>query len=105
MDERPAHPYVPNSAPAIRAAMLRELGIASVDDLYGVIPDDLKVRRSLELPAPLRSELELRRHVEGLLAKNRGCHDHLSFLGGGCWRHYVPAICDEIGQRAEFLTA
>jgi glycine dehydrogenase subunit 1 len=43
--------------------------------------------------------------VEALLAKNKTCTEYISFLGGGCWQHYVPAICDEINHRAEFLTA
>ena len=29
----------------------------------------------------------------------------LSFLGAGCAQHHVPAICDEINSRGEFLTA
>ena len=29
----------------------------------------------------------------------------VSFLGGGCWQHYVPAVVDEIVNRAEFVTA
>jgi len=29
----------------------------------------------------------------------------LSFLGAGCWLHYVPALCFEIAGRSEFLTA
>ena len=33
------------------------------------------------------------------------CEDALSFLGGGCWQHHVPAICDEIAARTEFLTS
>ncbi len=33
------------------------------------------------------------------------CAERLSFLGGGCWPHYVPAVCDEIVNRGEFLTA
>ena len=40
----------------------------------------------------------------GLLEKNASCEECLSFLGGGCWQHHVPAICDEIVQRSEFLT-
>src|SRR5581483_11754279 len=31
--------------------------------------------------------------------------ERLSFLGGGCWPHSVPAVCDEIVTRGEFLTA
>ncbi len=43
--------------------------------------------------------------MEGVLAENRNCNEYTSFLGGGCWQHYVPAICDEINHRSEFLTA
>ena len=31
-------------------------------------------------------------------------NEYISFLGGGCWNHYVPAICNEINGRAEFLS-
>ena len=47
------HPYIPNSAPDVRAAMLREVGVASVDELYAAIPEALRLRRKLDLPAPL----------------------------------------------------
>ncbi len=99
------HPYIPNSVPDVKAAMLREIGAASIDELYAAIPEALRFKGRLDLPEALPSEQALRRHVEGLLAKNQNCHDHLSFLGGGCWQHYVPAVCDEVNQRSEFLTA
>ena len=60
---------------------------------------------SSTLPTPLVSEYALRRHVEGTLARNENCADTLSFLGGGCWQHYVPAVCDEIVNRGEFVSA
>ncbi len=107
MGKRPptAHPYIPNSAPAAKRAMLREVGAASEDDFYEDIPAALRFRGRLNLPEPLLSEADLRRHVEGLLAKNRSCSESLSFLGAGCSQHVVPAVCDEINGRAEFLTA
>jgi glycine dehydrogenase subunit 1 len=40
-----------------------------------------------------------------LLGKNTSARERLSFLGAGCWQHYVPAVCDEINSRGEFLTA
>ena len=40
-----------------------------------------------------------------MLDRNQSCAERLSFLGGGCWPHYVPAVCDEIVNRGEFLTA
>ncbi len=104
-DAQPAHPYIPNSAPAVRQAMLDAIGVQSVEELYGSIPERLRVPGLLNLPEPLRSEYELRRHVTGVLDHNQSCVERLSFLGGGCWPHYVPAVCDEIVNRGEFLTA
>ena len=60
----PVHPYIPNSAPEIKDAMLREIGAADIDELYGAIPERLRLRRPLALEPALRSELELRRHLE-----------------------------------------
>lgn len=99
------HPYIPNSVPGVQAEMLGELGLSSLEDLHKEIPQSLKLTRNLDLPRPMGSELELKRHVTGLLAKNRHCDEFINFLGAGCWQHYVPAVCDEINSRGEFLTA
>jgi len=99
------HPYIPNSAPEIKEHMLKEIGIKDVEEIYQEIPHFLRIRGKMNLPEPFLSEHELRRHVKGLLSKNKSCEDYLSFLGGGCWQHYVPAVCDEIINRSEFLTA
>jgi glycine dehydrogenase subunit 1 len=85
--------------------MLDAIGVTDVEELYGAIPERLRVPGLLDLPAPLVSEYALRRHVEGTLARNENCADTLSFLGGGCWQHYVPAVCDEIVNRGEFVSA
>ncbi len=98
------HPFMPNSVPAIRKEMLDALGIDSVEPLFSQIPDDHRIAKPLELPEALSSESELRRHMTGLLSKNSSCNDALNFLGGGCWQHHVPAICDEIARRSEFFT-
>ena len=45
------------------------------------------------------------RHVEELLTRNTSTREALSFLGAGCYQHHVPAVCDEINGRGEFLTA
>lgn len=104
-DSQTAHPYMPNSASAARAAMLATVGASGVEELYRDIPTHLRLGRPLDLPEPLVSEFALRRHVAGLLHRNVSCEDVPSFLGGGCWQHYVPVVCDEIVGRGEFLTA
>lgn len=99
-----AHPYMPNSTPALKAELLDALGIASTEALFGQIPEDHRCREKLALPPALSSEVELSRHMTAILARNRSCAHNLSFLGGGCWQHHVPAVCDEIVGRSEFLT-
>jgi glycine dehydrogenase subunit 1 len=81
------------------------VGAASTDEFYADIPEELRFRATMDLPAPLLSEYALKRHVEGMLARNTTAGEVLSFLGAGCYQHHVPAICDEVNQRGEFLTA
>jgi glycine dehydrogenase subunit 1 len=99
------HPYIPNSAPEVKARMLREVQASSVEEFYEDVPAALRIQGQMNLPEPLLSEYALRRHVEGLLRKNTTTQQYLNFLGAGCYQHHVPAICDEINQRGEFLTA
>lgn len=77
-----------------------------MEELYRtVIPEDLLFQGTMDLPAPLLSEQALKRHVSRLLAKNTSTEDAISFLGAGCYKRYIPAVCDEIANRSEFLTA
>ncbi|MCJ7710060.1 MAG: aminomethyl-transferring glycine dehydrogenase, partial [Chloroflexi bacterium] len=85
--------------------MLADIGAADIEELYESIPESLRMRRPLDLPPPFTSEAALVRHVEGILARNRSTREVLSFLGAGAYQHHVPAVCDEVNARAEFLTA
>ena len=106
MGKKFVHPYIPNSHEDVQREMLKEIGLESIDALIDrIIPRELQYHGPLNLPEPLVSEYELRKHVEGILSKNKTCGEYLCFLGGGTWPHYVPAICDEIASRGEFLTA
>ena len=86
------YPYVPNSAPNVKAAMLKEIGAKSVEDFYEDVPENLRLGRRMDLPEPFLSEYALKRHVNGLLEKNTTCQEFISFLGAGCYHHHVPAI-------------
>lgn len=99
------HPYIPNSTLGSKDEMLRELGTDDIDSLFSTIPPKLRLNRPLNLPEPFLSEFELRKHVTKILDKNKSADELVSFLGSGCYQHYVPAVCDEINQRNEFLTA
>lgn len=100
-----SHPYMPTAVPEIRDQMLHELGLEKLEDLLEPIPEHLRCKDTLKLPEPLLAEAELKKEVQSLLGKNSSCEEYLCFLGAGCYRHYVPAVCDEINSRAEFLTA
>ncbi len=104
-DEGQFHPYVPNTVPEVREEMLSEIGVEDIEELYGTIPDDLIYDEEMDIPEPMPSEYELQRHVKEMVSKNETSEDYLNFLGAGTWQHYVPAVCDEVNGRTEFLTA
>lgn len=103
MNEPFVHPYIPNSAPATKAAMLAAVNAESVEDFFAEIPDHLRVKGLLDLPPALLAEEDLKRHVNGLLAKNNP--NRLKFLGRGTYFHTTAAVMWEVIGRGEFLTA
>ena len=107
MSEKPrtVYPYIPNSVPAAKEQMLEAVGAQAVDEFYEDVPQRLRFQERMDLPAPLLSEYALKKHVNSLLAKNCTASEYVSFLGAGCYQHHVPAVCDEINRRGEFLTA
>ncbi|WP_088833037.1 aminomethyl-transferring glycine dehydrogenase subunit GcvPA [Paenibacillus tyrfis] len=99
-----SHPYIPNTVPEVQQAMLEEIGVSDIEELYRMVPKELRLTGPLKVE-PALSEYELQRHVDRLLDRNRSAKETVSFLGAGCWQHFVPAVCDEINQRSEFVTA
>ena len=99
------YPYIPNSNDAVRKEMLDFIGAKSVEEIYAFIPDEVRMKKPLDIPAPFTTEQELSKHMNSILAEDSTCEENISFLGAGCYDHYVPAICDEINGRSEFLTA
>ncbi|HEX5583935.1 aminomethyl-transferring glycine dehydrogenase subunit GcvPA [Gaiella sp.] len=87
---------------ADRDAMLAEIGVSSVAELFRDIPAGVRYQQALAV-APALPEAELQRHFEKLAAKN--VVDEICFLGAGVYDHYVPAVVDAVLQRGELLTA
>jgi glycine dehydrogenase subunit 1 len=96
-------PYLYNTDEDQRE-MLTAIGAKSIDELFDVIPDDLKLGRALDLP-PAMSEMELDQHLRQLALGNQHAGQKVCFLGGGSYDHFVPAVCDVIGTRSEFYTS
>ena len=99
------HPYIPDSVPEVQEEMLKEIGISSLEELHKNVPELLKLKNELDIPEAFPSEYALSRATEKILGRDTDCKENLNFLGAGCWQHYVPAICDEINGKGEFLTA
>ena len=87
-----------------RDAMLRTIGVSTVEELFRDIPAGVRPERTLQLE-PALSEVELSAHLGELAARNVDSTRELSFLGAGIYDHYVPAVVDMLMQRGEFLTA
>jgi glycine dehydrogenase subunit 1 len=99
------HPYMANSGDDSKQAMLDAIGAPDIATLFAQIPQAHRLRGTLDLPPALPSETALKRHLVTTLARNRNCEQTLNFLGAGCWQHHVPAVCDEVARRTEWLTS
>jgi glycine dehydrogenase subunit 1 len=96
-----AHPYMANSAEASKQALLDAVGITDVETLFTQIPADHRSDAKIEQRPGITSEHQLRRMLETRLRGAISTDSHLSFLGGGYWKHHIPALCDEIASRPE----
>jgi glycine dehydrogenase subunit 1 len=93
-------PYGPHAADD-RARMLETIGIDTVDALFEDIPEGLRAAPlHLDEPEP---ELLLAGRLQALAARNRV--DLASFLGAGAYRHWTPAVVDQMLLRGEWYTA
>ena len=92
------------NTPQDQAAMLEAIGISSIDELFESIPESLRLRRELDIP-PAMGELELTAHMKDLASRNTAATQNISFLGGGSYDHFVPAVVDYVGSRSEFYTS
>lgn len=94
--------YAPNTD-TDRAAMLRAVGVQSIDDLFVDIPAEHR-DPVLDLP-PALPETDVIRHLQALGGRNATSSDLPSFLGAGFYRHFVPALVDQQLLRSEWYTA
>src|SRR5208283_1318452 len=98
------HPFLPNLDDEIVNKMLKQVGAASVGELFSDIPAELALKRKLAIPDG-EPEATVRREVTRRLSKNLTSPDALCFLGGGVAPHYIPAAVESIISRQEFYTS
>jgi glycine dehydrogenase subunit 1 len=84
--------------------MLAAIGVSSIDELFErQVPAALRLDAPLDLPEPM-GEQAVFAHLSELASRNVSAQDELTFVGGGMYDHYVPAIIDMLMSRSEFLT-
>src|SRR6202020_2162044 len=96
--------YIPHTDDEVEG-MLAFLGLASVDDLFEVVPEALKLQRGLEL-ADAAGEPDVLARMEEFADRNRARNDRLvCLLGGGAYDHEVPSVTRALSGRSEFVTS
>ena len=95
--------YIPNTQ-ADQQAMLEKLGMSSLEDLLTPVPENVRLRRTLDLP-PALAEPDLKRLLYGMAAKNKNLDSTISFLGAGTYDHAVPSLVPHLQRRSEFVTS
>jgi len=95
--------YTPHT-PSDKEQMLRAIGLSRVEELFDHIPRTLTERSQISLPPGL-SELEVKRTMDSLAAKNATAQGWHLFLGGGIYHHFIPSVVDAVISRSEFSTS
>ncbi len=89
---------------ADRREMLAAIGVSSIDALFTDVPVAARRDGLVDLPLAM-GEIEVTRRLGAMAAKNLSAGAVPCFLGGGAYRHHIPASVDHLVQRGEFLTS
>ena len=95
--------YLPLT-PADRGEMLARIGVPSIDALFAEVPVAARLNSLVDLPRAM-GEIEVERAIGRMAARNVAAGSAPFFVGGGAYRHHVPAAVDHLIQRGEFLTS
>ncbi|MDZ7794293.1 MAG: aminomethyl-transferring glycine dehydrogenase subunit GcvPA [Spirochaetia bacterium] len=93
-------PYLPHTDKEIKA-MLSDIGVDSIDELFADIPAKIRFKGELNLPKG-QSELEVYTRLKRLAENNR---QGVSFLGAGNYDHIIPSTVGALMGRTEFYTS
>lgn len=96
-------PYIPNT-PEDQKQMLGTIGVSSIDELFCDIPDDIILKKKLNINDEM-SEMELLKYMKNISDKNISLEELTCFLGAGAYDHYIPAVVNHIISKPEFYTA
>ncbi len=93
-------PFIPHTEADVEA-MLKAIGVASVEDLFDEIPEHLRAGGLASIPEGVW-ETQIAR-----LMRERASQDgtYTNFIGAGAYEHHIPAAVWEITTRGEFYSA
>ena len=92
--------YFPHTQEDLKA-MLKTVGVDSIDALYAQIPESIRFRGDYKIPLEM-SEMEVRDVFAKLGSQNKQL---TCFAGYGVYDHYTPSVIPQLLQRSEFLTS
>src|SRR5437868_1458168 len=87
-----------------REEMLAVIGVDSIDALFADVPHQARLDGPVDLPREM-GELEVERALTAMASQNIAAGSVPFFIGGGAYRHHIPAAVDHLVQRGEFLTS
>jgi glycine dehydrogenase subunit 1 len=95
-----AMPFIPHTEADVRA-MLRAIGVDSIEALFDEIPAALRGARLQALP-PALTEMEVSRLMR---ARAEADGTYLNFIGAGAYEHHIPAAVWQIATRGEYYSS
>lgn len=95
--------FVPNTDDD-RKQMLEKIGVTNFEELIKSIPEEIRIKSPLNLPAQL-SEYEVTKLIDSYAARNKTADKYICFMGGGAYDRFIPAIVGSVLERPEFKTA
>jgi len=93
-------PYIPHTQDNI-AAMLKTIGVDSIENLFDEIPTALRCGELDKIP-PALTEMEIGQLMRQCAAQNSNA---ACFIGAGAYEHHIPAAVWQIATRGEFYSA
>ena len=94
--------YIPHTQ-AETEAMLTEIGVPTIDDLFEAVPSSHRFP-ALNLPPPM-SEMDVAAEMLAISEANDHGQDFAIFRGAGAYHHYIPSVVNHMLLRGEFYTA
>jgi len=88
-----------------RKAMLAEIGVKNVNELYDAVEDKFLLKNPISGLPLHQGEMQVEKIMQDFAKKNRPASQGKFFLGAGCYKHHIPSAVDHLIQRSEFLTS